>query len=157
METNTMTTNTAACSINWIMYTLVTYLFFGQTERSYAVKCSYGWTGKLCPAQVQEWAFKMHVTPTGSRYTGVKDLYAHHPRCVISKYGGSGVDQNTAVYLLCWRRHVSATVGHLQVTKMYIEENCTECDHSIGAYSKLSMRSRCGLDYTYWAKGTSSK
>ena len=25
--------------------------------------------------------------------------------------------------LLCWRRHVSTTVGHLQVTKMYIEEN----------------------------------
>ena len=22
-------------------------------------------------------------------------------------------------YLLCWRRHVSATVGHLQVTKIY--------------------------------------
>jgi len=25
-------------------------------------------------------------------------------------------------YLLCWRRHVSANVGHLQVTKMYNEE-----------------------------------
>jgi len=30
-------------------------------------------------------------------------------------------------------------MGHLQVTKMYIEENYTECDHSIGAYSKLSL------------------
>ena len=33
-------------------------------------------------------------------------------------------------YLLCWRRHVSTTVRHLQVTKIYIEENYTEifCD-----------------------------
>jgi len=53
-------------------------------------------------------------------------------------------------YLLCWRRHVSTAVGHLQVTKMYVEENYTEYDHSIGAYSKLSTRSRCPLDYTYW-------
>ena len=30
----------------------------------------------------------------------------------------------------CWQRHVSATVGHLQVTKMYIEENYTEWGHS---------------------------
>ena len=57
-------------------------------------------------------------------------------------------------YLLCWR-HVSATVGHLQVTKIYREENYTEYDHSIGAYCKLSTRSRCRLDYTYWAKSTS--
>ena len=38
-------------------------------------------------------------------------------------------------YLLCRQWHVSATVGHLQVTNMYIEENYTECDHSTGAYS----------------------
>jgi len=57
--------------------------------------------------------------------------------------------QLSVSYLLCRRRHVSANVGHLQVTKMYIEENYTECDHSIGAYSKLSTRSRCRLDYTY--------
>jgi len=37
-------------------------------------------------------------------------------------------------YLLCWRRHVSANVGHLQVAKIYVEENYTEYDHSIGAY-----------------------
>jgi len=37
-------------------------------------------------------------------------------------------------YLLCWR-HVSATVDHLQVTKIYKEENYTEYNHSIGAYS----------------------
>ena len=30
--------------------------------------------------------------------------------------------------------------GHLEVTKMYIEENYTEYDHSKGAYSKLSTR-----------------
>ena len=40
-------------------------------------------------------------------------------------------------YLLCWQRHVSVTVGQIQITKMYIEENYTECDHSIGAYSKF--------------------
>ena len=49
-------------------------------------------------------------------------------------------------------RHVSATVGHLQVTKMYIEENYTEYDHSTRAYSKLSTSSRCRLDYTYLKK-----
>jgi len=71
-----------------------------------------------------------------------------------------GVRQNTTVLyptLLCWRRHVSVTVGHLQVIKMYIEENYTEFDHSIGAYCKVLTRSRCRLDYTYWAKSTSSK
>ena len=60
-------------------------------------------------------------------------------------------------YLLCWLRHVSATVGHLQGHEMYIEENCTEYDHSTGAYCKLLKRSRCRLDYTYWAKSASSK
>jgi len=52
-------------------------------------------------------------------------------------------------YLLSLRRHVSATVGHLQITEIYIEKNCTDFDHSIGAYSKFSMRFRCRLDYTY--------
>jgi len=33
--------------------------------------------------------------------------------------------------------------------KMYILENYTQYDHSIGAHSKLSTRSRCRLDYTY--------
>ena len=28
-------------------------------------------------------------------------------------------------------------MGQIQITKMYIEENYTECDHSIGAYSKF--------------------
>jgi len=60
-------------------------------------------------------------------------------------------------YLLWWRRHVSATVGHLQVTKMYIVEDHKQYDHSIGAYCELSKRSRCRLDYTHWAKSTSSK
>jgi hypothetical protein len=59
-------------------------------------------------------------------------------------------------YLLWWRWHVSATVGHLQVTKIYIEENYTEYDRSIGAYSELSTRSRQS-DYTYWAESTSPK
>jgi len=65
-------------------------------------------------------------------------------------YGGSGVRQNTAVLkptLFCWRRHVSATGGHLQVTKMYTEENYTECDHGIGASFKLPTRSHCRLEY----------
>jgi len=66
---------------------------------------------------------------------------------------GFGTSKHSCLvsYLLCWRRHVSATVGHLQVTENYNEENHTEHDHSIGAYSKLSTRSRCRLDYTYWA------
>ena len=64
---------------------------------------------------------------------------------------GVGYVSNTTVLyptLLCWRRHVSATVGHLQVTKMYIEENYTQYDHSIGAYSKLSTSplSTCAPD-----------
>jgi len=69
------------------------------------------------------------------------------------------VNSTTVLYpsLLCWWRNVSVTVGHLQVTKIHIEETYTECDHTIGAYSKLSTRSRCRLDYTYWAKSTFSK
>ena len=70
--------------------------------------------------------------------------------------GGVTSKHNCLVsYLLCWRRHVSASVG--QVTKTYIEENHTEYDHSVGAYCKLSTRSGCRLDYTLWAKSTSSK
>jgi len=74
-------------------------------------------------------------------------------------WGGSGVIQNTIVLyptLLCWRRHVSATVGHL-VTKMCMEENYAVYDHSIGAYSKLWKRSRYHLVCPYWATSTSSK
>ena len=41
--------------------------------------------------------------------------------------------------------HCGASSGH----KIYREENYTEYDHSIGAYSKLSTRSRCRLDYTH--------
>ena len=41
--------------------------------------------------------------------------------------------------------HCGPSSGH----KNYIDENCTQYDHSIGAYSKLSKRSRCRLDYTY--------
>jgi len=32
---------------------------------------------------------------------------------------------------------------------IYIEENYTEYDHSIGAYSRISTRSRCRLYYIY--------
>ena len=71
--------------------------------------------------------------------------------CGMSKY--NCVVSN----LLCWRRHVSATAGHLHVTKMYTEENNTEYDQSIGAYCKLSKGSHFRLDYTYSAKSTSSK
>jgi len=38
---------------------------------------------------------------------------------------------NCLVSYLLWRQHVSATVGHLQVTKVCTEENYTEYDHSI--------------------------
>jgi len=40
--------------------------------------------------------------------------------------------------------------GHCEPSsgnKMYIGENYTECDQSMGAYSKLSTRSRCRLDF----------
>jgi len=57
--------------------------------------------------------------------------------------------QLSCILFIMLRRHVSATVVHLQVTKMYIEEIYTEYDHSIVAYSKLSTRSRCWLDYAY--------
>jgi len=41
--------------------------------------------------------------------------------------GWSTSENNCLVsYLLCWRRHVSANVGRLQVTKMYIQENYTQ-------------------------------
>jgi len=71
---------------------------------------------------------------------------------------GCGTSKHNCLvsYLLCWRRHVSAIVGHLQVTKIYIKEVYTEYDYSIGSYSKLSMRSH-QLHYTHWAKSTSSK
>jgi len=63
--------------------------------------------------------------------------------------GGTSRHNCRVSYLLCSRRRVSATVGHLQVTKMYIEGNYTVCDRDIGAYCKLSTRSRCWLDCTY--------
>jgi len=44
--------------------------------------------------------------------------------------------------------HCGSSSGH----KNLYRENYMECDHSIGTYSKLSTRSRCRLDYTYWAK-----
>jgi len=46
-----------------------------------------------------------------------------HPRCVLCKLGGSGyVKTHVFVsYLLGWW-HASATVGHLQVTKLYEEK-----------------------------------
>ena len=83
----------------------------------------------------------------------------HKHRTGYVNRGGGGVCQNTTVLyptLSLWR-HVSTTVGHLQVTKIYIVENYTEYDHSIGAYCDLTTTSRCRLDYTYWAKNTSSK
>jgi len=56
----------------------------------------------------------------------------------------------TQLYCILFIMLMTTCFGHLQVTKMYIEENYTQFDHSIGAYSKLSMRSR-RLVYTYWA------
>jgi len=54
-------------------------------------------------------------------------LDASSPLCFMQIRTGY-VHQNPTVFvsvLLGWR-HVSATVGHLQVTKMYIEENYTQ-------------------------------
>jgi hypothetical protein len=76
---------------------------------------------------------------------------------ILGRWRGTSKHNCLVSYVLFWRRHVSATVGHLQVTKMYVEENYTEYDHSIGACSKLSTRSHCWADYTHWAKSTSSR
>ena len=90
---------------------------------------------------------------------GIWPSDASSPLCYKQLGRGCGTSQHNCLvsYLLCWRRHVSATVGHLQVTKIYIEANFTECDLSTGAYCKLSTRSLRRLGWTYWAKSTSSK
>ena len=70
-------------------------------------------------------------------------LYASSTLCYkqLGKRWGTSKHNCLVSYLLGRRRHVSATVGHLQVTKMYIEENYTEYDHSIGVYLiSLSVR-----------------
>ena len=84
----------------------------------------------------------------------MSSLGATSPLC-YKQLGRGWVRQNTTVLyptLLCWWRHVSATVSHLQVTITYMEENYTEYDHSIGAYSKFSTRSHYRLDCTYSTK-----
>ena len=93
------------------------------------------------------------------RAQAILHLAASSPLCYKQSGRVCGTSkQNCLVsYLLCWRRHVSATVDHLQVTKMFMEENYTEYDHSIDAYSTLSERSRCQLDCTYWADSIPSK
>jgi len=65
-------------------------------------------------------------------------LGASSPLCYKQLGRGLGMSKHNCLvsYLLCWRR-VSATVGHVQVTKIYKEENCTVYNHSIGAYFKL--------------------
>jgi hypothetical protein len=47
-----------------------------------------------------------------------------HPRCVLRKIWRCRYvnTQLNVTYLLCWRRHVLAIVGHLQVTKMYMRK-----------------------------------
>jgi len=58
----------------------------------------------------------------------LQSLGASSPLCYKYRKGvGTSKRKYLVSYLLCWR-YVSATVGHLQVTKMYIEENYTECD-----------------------------
>ena len=47
-------------------------------------------------------------------------------------------------YLLCWRRHVSPTVGNLQVTKIYLDDNYTEYDHSKGKGKAVSLQAWTG-------------
>jgi len=49
-------------------------------------------------------------------------LSASSPLCYKQLWRGRGTSKHNCLvsYLLCWRRHVSATVGHLHVTKMYI-------------------------------------
>ena len=106
------------------------------------------------------YALLLTFPPIVIKYTSIAiSLGASTPLCYKQLGRGWGTSKHNCLvsYLLCWRRHVSSTVGHLQVTKIYIEENYTEYDHSIGAYSKLSTRSRRRLYCTYWAKSASSK
>jgi len=46
---------------------------------------------------------------------------------------GCGTSKHNCLvsYLLCWRRHVSATVGHLKVTKLYIERKLYVWSYSV--------------------------
>ena len=73
----------------------------------------------------------------------MRSLGASSPLCYYKQLRwvlGASKHNFLVSYLLCWRRRVSATVDHLPVAKMYIEENYTDYDHSIGAYFKLSTR-----------------
>ena len=75
---------------------------------------------------------------------------ASSPLC-STHLGRGWVRQNTTVfvsYLLRWR-HVSATVGHPQVTKCTMRKTIQCMIVGCGKYSKLSMRSRRSV-YPYW-------
>jgi len=75
-------------------------------------------------------------------------LGASSPLCYKQLGRGWGTSKHNCLvsYLLCWRRHVSATVGHLKVTKMCIEVNysfplytflCKEENYSFPLYTFL--------------------
>jgi len=86
-----------------------------------------------------------------------RDEHSRYPLSSRNEVTAKGIRQNTTVLyptLLYWWWHV-LPLGHLQIAKMYIDENYTEYDHSMVAYSKLSTRSCCWSDYTHWAKSTS--
>ena len=79
---------------------------------------------KLYPVNKCERAFSYNVIPSLTHIIFSRILGASSPLCY--KQLGRGWDtskHNCLVsYLFCSRRHVSATVGRFQVSKMYIQE-----------------------------------
>ena len=83
--------------------------------------------------------------------TQVSGYVPSHERQYVSQ-GRGAVRHNTAVLypaLLFWRRHVSATVGHLEVTKMYNEENYTECNLFIVNLQYISVNTTIWYMYLF--------
>ena len=83
-------------------------------------------------AYVQTLIFSLCCNNSSLLLSAIKSLGTSSSLCYKQLGRGWGMSKHNCLvsYLLCWRQHVSATVGHLQVTKMYIEENYTDCDHS---------------------------
>jgi len=68
----------------------------------------------------------------------------------IRKGWGTSKHNCLVSYLLCWRRYVSATVGHPQVTKIYKRGNLYSVWSLAEVHiSKLSSRSSCRLIYPF--------
>jgi len=85
-------------------------------------------------------------------------IHVIQSRLVITEgVGYIKIQMSCILFIMHMMTHFGHCGPHLQVTKMYIEENYTQYDHSIGAYCKPSTRSRCLLDYTQWRKKNAFK